>query len=123
MIDRAGLLQSSLWHEGLEGAIVAMPQHVYYFTGHKHGPWGTGHKPIHVWGFPFFVLGPRSRVLVAAGSREMLSSELRPGVEAIGYGADSIKGIVDERSTAREALIQAVAAAGLKSGASAVLRL
>jgi Xaa-Pro aminopeptidase len=91
-----------------------MPQHVNYFTGYRHGPWGTGHKPIHVWGFPFFVLGPERRLLVAPGSQEQIPRGLRLGVEALGYESDSTTGLVDERNTAGEALIQAVVAAGLE---------
>ena len=114
MIDRAELLQSKLQDDHLDGAVVALPQHVYYFTGHRLGNWGTGHKPIHVWGFSFFVLGPNKRLLVAPGDQEQLSQELRPGVEALGYKTDSRDQVVEEQQTASDALAQAVVAAGLE---------
>ena len=37
MIDRAESLHSRLHDAHLDGAVVALPQHVYYFTGHRPG--------------------------------------------------------------------------------------
>ena len=113
VIDRAELLQSKLRDDRLDGAVVVLPQHVYYFTGHRPGNSGTGHKPI-PWGFWFFVLGPNKRLLVAPGAQEQLSKTLRPGVEALAYKVDSTERVIDERQAASSALSQAVVEAGLK---------
>ena len=72
LLDRAELLQARLKEGHLAGAVVALPQHVYYFTGHRPGRSGTGHKPI-PWGYWFFVLGLTRRFLVAPGVVEELS--------------------------------------------------
>ena len=72
LIDRAELLQSKLIETDLAGAVVALPQNVFYFTGYRPGTFGTGHKPI-PWGYSFYVLGPRKQLLVAPGSQDELS--------------------------------------------------
>ena len=113
MVDRSQLLRQELCDIGLTGAVVALPQHVYYFTGHKPGTSGSGHKPI-PWGFWFFVLGPNKCLLVAPGNHEHLSQGLRPGIEVFAYKADSTDRVIDEGQAAGAALNQAVAAAGLK---------
>ena len=113
MIDRAESLDSRLHDIHLDGAVVALPQHVYYFTGHRPGAWGTGHKPI-PWGYWFFVLGPNKRLLVAPLSEEQLSDTLRPGVVAFSYDANSSERVINEREAANAALGQAVLEAGLR---------
>jgi Xaa-Pro aminopeptidase len=113
LIDRAALLQERLYGDPLAGAGVALPQHVYYLTGNRPGSAGSGHKPI-PWGYWFFVLGPRKRLLVAPGTAEQLSQGLRPGVEVLPYRADSTEGVIREPQAAATALAQAVVAAGLE---------
>ena len=113
LIDRAELLQSKLSDAGLAGAVVALPQHVFYFSGYSTGTFGTGHKPI-PWGYSFFVLGPRRRLLVAPGNQEELTRQVRPGVEALGYKVDSTESVINEREVATVALSEAIALAGLE---------
>jgi len=112
LIDRAELLQGKLHADRLTGAVVALPQHVYYFTGNRPGSSGSGHKPV-PWGFWFFVLGPSRRFLVAPGTQEQLSKGLRPGVEPFPYQADSTECVIHEQQAAKAALAQAAVAAGL----------
>lgn len=112
MIDRSESLQAILRGDNLDGAVVALPQHVYYFSGHRPGTSGTGHKPI-PWGYWFFVLGPNKRLLVVPLGEEQLSETLRSGVESFSYKADSSEHLVDERRAASTALGRAVAEAGL----------
>ena len=113
MIDRAEVLQGKLHDVHLDGAVIALPQHVYYFTGHRPGSSGTGHKPI-PWGVWVFVLGPEKRLLVAPGVQQQLSKSLRPGVEALAYKVDSTEWVIDEGQVASAALPEAVTTAGLE---------
>jgi Xaa-Pro aminopeptidase len=104
--ERLSRFQSYLASHQLDGAVVRRPANVLYLTGYPAGY----ERPA------FAVIGPEAVVVVGPGGAEGIQRALTGGLSAIGYRAPggTVDRVADVDALSTDALVEAVAQAGLK---------